>query len=183
MNFLATKVSGAYIIELDIQPDERGFFTRIFCKRLFKEIGHSKEFVQFNHSLNYKRGTLRGLHYQAPPACEIKLIRCIRGAVFDVIVDLRQNSPTFLQHVAVELSVANRRMIYIPEGCAHGFQTLEDNSELLYYHTEFHSPEAERGVYYNDPKLHISWPEPLTAISDRDSNFNRLDDSFQGIVV
>lgn len=183
MKFLATKLAGVYIVDLDIHPDSRGFFTRVFCKRLFQEIGHTKEFVQFNHSLNYKRGTLRGLHYQAPPACEVKLIRCIRGVVFDVVVDIRQGSPTFLQHVSVELSSENKRMIYIPEGCAHGFQALEDGSELLYYHTEFHVPEAERGVHYNDSKIHISWPEAVTAISDRDAAFRRLDDDFQGIVV
>ena len=142
MKFTSTKLSGAYIIELEPIRDERGFFVRMFCKNDFKQIGFGKEIVQINHSLTRKKGAVRGLHYQLPPACETKIIRCVHGAVFDVMIDIRAGSPTFLQWFGMELSESNMRMALIPEGFAHGFQTLAENAELLYHHTAFYSPRA-----------------------------------------
>lgn len=168
MKFHETTLKGVYTIELEPHLDERGFFARTFCKNEFRRIHHQKEFVQFNHSYTVKKGTLRGLHYQVPPMSEIKLIRCIRGKVLDVIVDLREGSPTFLQHIGVELSAKNMRMIYVPEGFAHGFQTLEEHSEMLYHHTNFYSPDHERGIRYNDPLLSINWPLAPSEVSEKD---------------
>ena len=183
MIFHETALKGAYIIDLEPFRDERGLFARTFCQREFAAIGHHKEFVQFNHSHSNQAGTLRGLHYQKTPYAEIKLIRCIKGSVFDVIVDLRQQSPTFLQHVGVELSEQNMRMIYVPEGFAHGFQTLQDHSELIYHHTAFYTPDFDGGVRYNDPKLGIVWPLALTTISEKDKNLPLLSDAYTGIVL
>ena len=182
MIFHETALEGAYIIDLEPFSDDRGLFARTFCKREFAAIGHHKEFVQFNHSHSNQKGTLRGLHYQRPPHAEIKLIRCIRGSVFDVIVDLRHQSPTFLQHVGVELSEQNLRMIYVPEGFAHGFQTLQDHCELIYHHTAFYTPDSDGGIRYNDPKIRISWPLGLSTISDKDKNLPLLSDDFAGMV-
>lgn len=181
MVFHETALRDVYIIDLNIFSDDRGIFARTFCKREFAQIGHTEEFVQFNHSRTLQRGTLRGLHFQRPPHAEIKLIRCIRGSVFDVVVDLRQGSPTFLQHIGVELSEQNMRMIYIPEGCAHGFQTLEADSELIYHHTAFYTPAAEGGIRYDDPQIAIEWPLTPTLMSDKDQQYPFLQGSFEGI--
>lgn len=181
MIFQKLALKGAYIIDLEIFTDERGLFTRTFCQKEFAKIGHNKAFVQFNHSHSNYRGTLRGMHFQRPPAAEIKLIRCIRGSVFDVIIDLRPQSPTFLQHVGVELSEQNRQMIYVPEGFAHGFQTLQDHSELIYHHTAFYTPEQEGGVRYNDPHLNIPWPLSPTFVSEKDQNYPFVSAAFPGI--
>jgi dTDP-4-dehydrorhamnose 3,5-epimerase len=183
MIFHKTVLEGAYIIDLEPFIDERGLFARTFCKREFAAIGHSKEFVQFNHSHSNHQGTLRGLHYQRPPHAEIKLIRCIRGSVFDVIVDLRHQSPTFLQHLSVELSEQNLRMIYIPEGFAHGFQTLQDHTELIYHHTAFYAPDSDGAVRYNDPRINIQWPLTTTTISEKDNNIPFLAQTFEGLVI
>jgi dTDP-4-dehydrorhamnose 3,5-epimerase len=183
MIFHETALAGAYVIDLEPFSDDRGLFARTFCKREFAAIGHDKEFVQFNHSHSNQKGTLRGMHYQRPPHAEIKLIRCIRGSVFDVIVDLRHQSPTFLQYVGVELSEQNLRMIYVPEGFAHGFQTLQDHCELIYHHTAFYAPDSDGGIRYNDPKLGIVWPLALTTISEKDKNFPLLSDAFAGMVL
>lgn len=181
MKFTPSTLQGVYVIELDFKSDERGGFARVFCKEEFSQIKHSKEFVQSNQSWNTKSGTLRGLHYQMPPFREIKLVRCIKGCVMDVVVDLRRDSATFLKHVVVELSEENKRMIYIPEGFAHGFQTLTDHTELIYSHTEYYTPNAEGGLRYNDPTLGIKWPVPPVVISERDKNYPLINKEFKGI--
>lgn len=182
MIFEATPLAGAYVIDLTPFEDERGLFARTFCQREFEAaIGPTKAFVQLNHSRNTHRGTLRGLHYQRPPFAEVKLIRCIKGAVYDVLVDVRKGSPTFLQHYGLELSEKNMRMIYIPEGFAHGFQTLEDHSELVYHHTAFYTPGVESGLKFDDIQLGINWPLPLTVISIKDQQHHPIDSTFTGI--
>jgi dTDP-4-dehydrorhamnose 3,5-epimerase len=181
MKFLETSLKDAYVIELSPFQDQRGLFARTFDKKLFESINHSKEFVQFNHSVNHFKGTLRGLHYQVPPSSEIKLVRCVRGRVYDVIVDVRTGSPTFLQHLGVELSESNMRMIYIPEGFAHGFQTLEDHTHMIYHHSNYYNPESERGIRYSDPFLNIQWPLEPTVLSDKDQQYELLTDTFSGV--
>lgn len=181
MTFYPLPINGPFIVEIDYRSDERGGFARTYCKKEFVKIGHTKEFVQLNHSWNHTKGTVRGMHFQKPPFKEIKLIRCIRGAVHDVIVDLRKGSSTFLNHVSVELSALNKKMLYVPEGFAHGFQTLDDNTELLYHHTEFYQPESEAALNYADPLLNIKWPLPVSVISDRDLSHPMLTHSFNGL--
>jgi dTDP-4-dehydrorhamnose 3,5-epimerase len=152
--------------------DGRGFFGRSFCRGEFTERGLNPEIVQCNISFNRYAGTLRGMHYQLAPHAEEKLVRCTRGKLYDVIVDLRQESPTFKQWISLELSVDNRLMLYIPKGCAHGFQTLEDNTEVFYQMSEFYYPESGRGVRWNDPAFGVQWPEGVQMIlSDRDRNW------------
>jgi dTDP-4-dehydrorhamnose 3,5-epimerase len=162
---------GACVIELDRLGDERGFFARSFDRDEFAAHGLKSDFVQCNVSFNGKRGTLRGLHYQASPHEEAKLVRCTRGAIFDVIVDLRKVSGTYLQWIGVELTAENHRMLYVPEGFAHGFQTLEDASEVFYQMSEVFRPEAARGVRWNDPALGITWPLPDPTVSARDADY------------
>lgn len=181
MIFTPTPLHGSFEIAPEQYTDNRGWFARYYCKKEFGGINHEKEWVQMNHSFTTKKGTLRGMHYQVAPFKEIKLIKCIAGAVFDVIVDLRTGSPTFLQWYGVELSAQNRKMIYIPEGFAHGFQSLSDEAELLYHHSEFYTPGAEGGIKYDDPKIKIEWPLPLTIISGRDSAHPYIDNNFKGI--
>lgn len=180
MTFEETKLKGAYIISLNMLSDDRGLFARTFCKKEFKQIKHTKEFVQMNHSWNIHKGTIRGMHYQIPPFQEVKLIRCIKGKAFDVIVDLREYSPTFLQHITVELSAENKKMIYVPENFAHGFQTLEDDTELIYHHTEYYMPDADRGIRFDDPALNIQWPLPPNMVSDKDKSYKLIEKSFKG---
>ena len=158
MIFRETKLKGAFIIEPERLEDERGFFARTFCQEEFKTHRLNPGMVQCNISFNKKKGTLRGMHYQVAPHEETKLARCTRGAIYDVIIDLRPDSPTFKQWVAVELTADNRRMLYIPKGFAHGFQTLEDNTEVLYQMSEFYHPECARGVRWDDPAFGIEWP-------------------------
>jgi dTDP-4-dehydrorhamnose 3,5-epimerase len=181
MNFVETKLPGSFTIELEPFADDRGWFARYFCKREFELIGHTKEWVQMNHSFTAKKGTLRGMHFQLPPFSEIKLVYCVSGCVFDVIIDLRKNSNTFLQWYGTELSAGNRRMIYIPEGFAHGFQCLTDNCSLLYHHTEFYHPNVEGGLKYDDPAINIQWPMDVTCISERDKSHAFLYKNFKGI--
>jgi len=181
MKFIKTPLSDAYIIELEPIQDERGFFVRSFCKNDFKQIGFEKEIVQMNHSLTRERGTIRGLHYQLSPVCETKIIRCIHGAVFDVMVDIRKGSPTFLQWFGVELTRKNMRMAFIPEGFAHGFQTLAENSELIYHHSAFYSPGNERGLRFDDPLLSIGWPLPTGIVSKKDQSYLLIGQAFKGI--
>lgn len=180
MIFEETKLKGAYIISLNLLTDARGGFARTFCKKEFEQIGHTKEFVQLNHSYNIHKGTIRGMHFQIAPYQEIKLIRCVRGSVLDVIIDLRKDSPTFLRHIAVELSAENKKMMYVPENFAHGFQTLEDNSELIYHHTQFYTPEADTGVRFDDPALKITWPLEPKMVSEKDKNYKLIDYTFKG---
>ncbi|HIH36851.1 MAG TPA: dTDP-4-dehydrorhamnose 3,5-epimerase [Methanocellales archaeon] len=168
MKFIETKLKGAFIIELERLDDERGFFARTFCQREFEEHGLNPKIVQCNMSFNRKKGTLRGMHYQAFPYEEAKLVRCIKGAIYDVIIDLRPNSIAFKKWLAVDLTEQNRRMIYIPEGFAHGFQTLRDNTEIFYQMSEFFRPEYARGVRWNDPAFEIEWPieDPIISTND-----------------
>ena len=180
MIFEETTLKGAYVVSLQLLTDARGGFARTFCKKEFQQINHQKEFVQLNHSYNTFKGTVRGMHFQLPPYQEIKLIRCIKGAVIDVIVDLRENSPTFLQHVAVELSAENKKMMYVPENFAHGFQTLEDDTELIYHHTQFYTPQADTGIRFNDPLLKINWPLEPVMVSEKDKNYKLIDHTFKG---
>lgn len=168
MFFTEAKLKGAFVIGLDRKADLRGFFARTFCVQEFEAHGLSPRVVQCNMSYNRHRGTLRGMHWQAPPSAEAKLVRAVRGSVLDVIVDLRPGSPTYLQHVAVELTASNGQMLYIPEGFAHGFQTLEDETEVFYQMSEFHAPEQARGARWNDPAFGIAWPLPDPIMSDRD---------------
>jgi len=181
MIFTPTPLAGAYTIDLQPFSDERGWFARFYCKDEFAQIGHTKEWVQMNHSVSNEKGTLRGLHFQLPPYRETKMVRCIRGVVLDVIVDLRRDSPSFLSYFAQELSAENRKMLYIPEGFAHGFQTLTDNAELIYLHTEFYRPNAEGGLRYEDPALGIHWPLTVAIVSERDSKHPFIDKNFKGI--
>lgn len=183
MIFKETKLKGAYIIDLEPFQDDRGLFARTFCQKEFEQIGHRREFVQFNHSRTSYKGTIRGMHYQKPPHAEIKLIRCVRGSVYDVIVDIRQDSPTFLEYIGVELTDRNLRMIYVPEGFAHGFQTLEDDTELIYHHTAFYAPGQEGGLRFDDPRVGIEWPLPPTVISEKDQNQINIPDTFAGIAI
>jgi len=171
MIIVETKLKGAFLIELERLEDERGFFARAWCRREFEEYGLNPNLVQFSISFNRKKGTLRGMHYQAPPFEEDKLIRCTMGAIYDVIIDLRSGSETFMKWFAAELSAENRKMIYVPKGFAHGFQTLIDNTEVFYQTSEFHVPEAASGVRWNDPKFNIIWPINNPTMSLRDKNF------------
>jgi dTDP-4-dehydrorhamnose 3,5-epimerase len=177
MIFQELSIPGAWLIEPEKQEDDRGFFARAWCRQEFEARGLTTLFVQGNISFNKKQGTLRGLHYQAPPYGEAKLVRCTQGALYDVIVDLRQDSPTRGQWLAVELSAANYRMLYIPQGVAHGFQTLMDNTEIFYQMSEFYQPDAARGLRWDDPELNISWPMPQPIISPKDQGYQGLEGS------
>jgi len=170
MRFTETCLKGAYIIEIEPMEDERGFFARSWCQKEFAAHSLNSDFVQCNISFNKERGTLRGMHYQAKPHEEAKLVRVTMGAIYDVIIDLRSDTSTFRQWFGAELTAHNHKMIYVPEGFAHGFQTMEDNTELLYFHTEFYRPECEEGVRYNDPAISISWPLGITNLSKKDVN-------------
>ncbi len=168
MIFRETKLRGAYIIDVEPREDERGFFGRSFCQKEFKERGLKAEVAQCNVSFNRRKNTLRGMHFQLPPKAEAKLVRCTRGRIYDVIIDLRPGSPTYCQWEAVELTANNYRALYIPEAFAHGFQTLEDNSEVFYQMFEFYSPENSSGVRWDDPAFNIAWPLASPIISERD---------------
>lgn len=181
MIFTPTNLSGSYVIDVKSFTDERGWFARYYCKNEFEEIGHNKEWVQLNHSFTLEKGTMRGMHFQKKPFEEIKMVKCIAGKVYDVIIDLRRNSQTFLQWIGVELSTVNKKMMYIPQGFAHGFQCLEDNCELIYHHSEFYNPEAEAGIRFDDSEINIQWPLPVTILSPRDKNHPYLDKNFEGI--
>ena len=181
MNFTETPLKGSYIITINPIGDSRGWFARTYCKNEFLNIGHNKEWVQINHSFTSLKGTIRGLHFQQKPFTEIKLLRCISGSVFDVIVDLRKDSPTFLKWFGIELSAENKKMLYIPEGFAHGFQTLENNTELIYHHSEFYNAESEAGLRFDDNLLNIIWPLETTEISERDKKHQLLNSTFKGL--
>jgi dTDP-4-dehydrorhamnose 3,5-epimerase len=180
---ISIHLGGVLLIKPRILEDNRGLFTRTFCKEEFSEFGFQKEFVQFNHSFNRERGTIRGMHFQRTPHTESKLIRCIQGSVFDVAVDLRKGSPTFLQYFAVELSAKNMYSVLIPDGFAHGFQALEDNSTLIYHHTAYYTPNADAGILYNDPAINIKWPLPPVNLSIKDREYSQINHIFEGIVL
>jgi dTDP-4-dehydrorhamnose 3,5-epimerase len=166
--FTQTRLAGALVIDPEPHADDRGFFARTFCAREFAEHGLTTTLVQCNVSLNHHQGTLRGMHWQAPPHEEAKLIRCTRGAIHDVIVDLRPGSPTLGEHIGVELTADNRRMLYVPEGFAHGFVTREDDTEVFYQMSAFYEPGAARGMRYDDPAVGIRWPGEVRVVSERD---------------
>jgi dTDP-4-dehydrorhamnose 3,5-epimerase len=168
MNFHETKLPGVFEIHLDPKPDERGFFARSWCQREFEEHGLNPSLVQCNVSFNERTGTLRGIHYQAAPYPETKLVRCTKGAIYDVVVDLRSQSPTYKQWVGVTLTAENRQMLYVPEECGHGFLTLEDETEVFYQMSEFYPPDLARGVRWNDPAFGIEWPCEAAQMSERD---------------
>jgi dTDP-4-dehydrorhamnose 3,5-epimerase len=175
MKFIETPLSGAYLIELEKREDDRGFFSRFFCKEEFSAMGLNHEILQINNSLSRIPGTLRGMHYQNFPKAEDKIVRCIRGSLFDVIIDLRPKSHSFMRHFSVELSADNRKTLYVPKGCAHGFMTLEADTEAFYLVTEKYSPEHERGVRYDDPAFGISWPMVPREISGKDKSHPDFD--------
>jgi dTDP-4-dehydrorhamnose 3,5-epimerase len=174
MIFTETKLKGAFIIDIEPRADERGFFARAFCQKEFEAHGLKPVIAQANIGFNLRKGTLRGMHFQYPPAAETKLVRATRGAVLDIIVDLRPESPTYLQHVGVELSADNHRAIYVPERFGHGYQALEDNTETSYQVGEFYTPGAEGGLVYNDPALGLSWPLPVSVMSPKDAAYRPL---------
>ena len=171
MIFIETKLKGAYIIEMEPIEDERGFFARAWCKSEFKTHGLNSDLVQCDISFNKKRGTLRGMHYQCTPYEEAKLIRCLRGAIYDVIIDLRSESKTYKQWSAIELTAENRKMIYVPEGFAHGFQTLDENTEVFYQMTEFYHGECARGVRWDDKEFEIKWIVKEKIMSEKDKKY------------
>lgn len=171
MIFTETKLKGVFVIELEKLQDHRGFFARTWCQREFAAHGLESQLVQCSISFNRKKGILRGMHYQAAPYEEAKLVRCTRGAIYDVVIDLRSHSPTVKQHFAVILSAENHKMLYIPKGFAHGFQTLEDNTEVFYQMSEFYAPDYTRGVRWNDPVFAIDWPHGERIINERDQNY------------
>lgn len=178
MIFTETPIPGAFLIDLEKRGDDRGFFARAFCEREFAQHGLVTHFCQVNNSLSAQKGTLRGMHYQLIPKAETKVVRCIRGALYDVILDLRPGSPTLGQSFGAELSAENRRMMYVPKGFAHGFITLADDTEAFYFVDEFYAPEAERGVRYNDPRFNLEWPIEPVVLSDKDRNWRDFDPSW-----
>ena len=171
MIFIETKLRGAYILEIEKNIDERGFFARSWCQHEFEAHGLNPRLVQCNISFNTTKGTMRGMHYQVKPNEEAKLIRCTMGSIYDVIVDIRPDTPSFKQHVGVILTPHNRKMLYVPEGFAHGFFTIEDNTEVFYQMSEFYAPESSRGFRWNDPAFEIEWPSDVRIISDRDGSY------------
>jgi len=175
MIFTETKLKGAFVIDIEPHADLRGFFARAFCQQEFEAHGLKPVIAQTNIAFNQKSGTLRGMHFQFAPAAETKLVRCTRGAIHDIIVDLRPESPTYLQHVAAELSERNFRALYVPERFAHGYQVLQDETETHYQVGEFYTPECEGGLRHDDPRLELQWPLPVTTISEKDRGWRLLD--------
>jgi dTDP-4-dehydrorhamnose 3,5-epimerase len=181
MKFETTPLEGSFLITLDQIRDDRGWFARTYSREEFNEHGLITEWVQMNHSFTANKSTVRGMHYQVPPFREVKLVRCTKGKVFDVIVDIREGSATFLNWFGVELSAKEMNMLYIPEGFAHGFQSVEDDCEMMYMHSVKYQPGSESGIKYNDPLSNIQWPLPIVKISERDNNHPALNASFKGI--
>lgn len=175
MIFTETKLNGAFIIDIERHIDSRGFFARAFCQRELKEHELNPVIAQANTAFNRRKGTMRGMHFQFPPVAETKLVRCTRGAILDIIIDLRPESPTYLQHVAVELTEDNHRALYVPERFAHGYQVLVDNTETSYQVGAFYSPGSESGLLYDEVRLGLKWPLPVSVISDKDQGWSTLD--------
>lgn len=175
MRFVPTPIPGAYLVELEKREDDRGFFARVFCEQEFAAAGLETRFIQINNSLSRDEGTLRGMHYQLGEAAEVKLVRCLRGKLWDAVLDLRPGSATFGQSFGAELSGENRRMMYVPRGFAHGFLTLEPDVEALYMVSAFYAPERERGVRWNDPRFGIRWPVEPRVISEKDAHQRDFD--------
>jgi len=176
MIFTETRLKGAFIIDLERREDSRGFFARAFCQHEFQDHGLKPIIAQANVAFNHKKGTMRGMHFQFPPAAETKLVRCTRGAILDIIVDLRPESATYLQHVAVELTEDNGRALYVPERFAHGYQVLRDKTETSYQVGEFYAPGSESGLLYSDPRLKLEWPLPVAVISEKDERWETLEE-------
>lgn len=174
MIFTETKLAGAFIVDVERKEDERGFFTRAFCQNEFSAHGLNSTIAQANIAHNLRKGTIRGMHFQYPPAAETKFVRCTRGAILDIIVDLRPESRTYLQHVAFELSEENMRGLYVPERFAHGYQVLVDGTDTSYQVGEFYAPQLEGGLRHDDPDLHLKWPLPASVVSPKDLGFRRL---------
>jgi dTDP-4-dehydrorhamnose 3,5-epimerase len=183
MKFTETKLKGAFILDVERREDNRGYFARTFCQKEFEEHGLNPLIAQANMAFNRKKGTLRGMHFQYPPAAETKLVRATRGAILDIIVDLRPESPTYLQHVAVELSADNARALYVPERFAHGYQVLEDDTDTTYQVGEFYTPGVEGGLMYNDPRLSLSWPLPVSVISEKDVAWQTLEEAESSLKI
>jgi dTDP-4-dehydrorhamnose 3,5-epimerase len=181
MKFNPAPLLGAYTIELEHRGDDRGFFARVFCENEFGQAGLIRKFVQVNNSLSAKKGTLRGMHYQLPPKAEVKLVRCVRGSLWDAILDLRPDSPTFGKSFGAELNAHNRLMMYVPRGFAHAILTLTDDAEALYLVSEYYGPEQERGIRWNDPKFSVAWPFEPSEISSKDATWPDFDPAFHGI--
>src|SRR5215470_9648574 len=176
MIFKETMLKGAFIVDLDRREDDRGFFARAFCQNEFRDHGLKPVIAQANIAFNKSKGTLRGMHFQFPPHAETKLVRATRGAILDIIVDLRPESPTYLQHAAVELTADNHRALYVPERFAHGYQALADETETSYQVGEFYAPGSESGLSPFDPRLKLDWPLLVTVMSDKDKNWKRIDE-------
>ena len=182
-NFILTPLAGLMLVQRKVIEDQRGFLSRFYCAEDFREAGINKPIVQINHTVTRKKGAVRGLHFQYPPYAEIKLVSCLRGEIFDVAVDFRHDSPTFLQWHGEILSAENRKSLLIPEGYAHGFQALTGDCEIIYLHTEAYHPEAEGTLNVTDPTLNIIWPLPIDDLSERDRNHSFITPDFQGIVL
>jgi dTDP-4-dehydrorhamnose 3,5-epimerase len=180
MKLIPTPLKDAYTVELERRGDDRGFFARVFCQNEFKQASLVPSIVQINNSLSAKKGTLRGLHYQLPPNAEMKLVRCIRGTLWDAILDLRPDSPTFGQSFGAELTENNRLMMYVPRGFAHAILTLSDNTEAFYLVSAFYTPDQERGIRWNDPKFQIAWPIEPTEVSQKDARWPDFNPDFHG---
>ncbi len=181
MKFYTTTLQDARLIELERRGDDRGFFARLFCEREFEGAGLATRFAQANNSLSAKKGTLRGLHYQLAPAAEVKMVRCVRGALFDLILDLRPDSPTFGRSFGAELNADNRLMMYVPRGFAHAILTLADDTEAIYLVSDFYSPQDERGVRWNDPRFDLRWPIEPVEVSSKDATWPDFDPAFHGV--
>lgn len=183
MNLLPTAIAGVFVAETKAFQDKRGAFARLFCERELADAVGARHIEQVNHSRTSALGAVRGLHFQHAPHAEMKMVRCLKGRVWDVAVDLRKGSPTFLRWHAQELSATNALMLLVPEGCAHGFQVLEPDSELLYLHTASYTPSAEGGVRFDDPALNLPWPLPVADLSERDKQHPLISQNFPGITV
>ena len=182
MIFQKTAIDGVFIVEAEKIEDNRGFFSRAYCQNeMLENTGDGWQPIQINHSGTKAKGSIRGMHYQTAPAAEVKFVRCIKGSIFDVAVDLRIGSPTFLQHVSVELTPENGKALLVPRGCAHGFQTLEDYSDIFYLNSTLYAKEYEGGIRFDDPALEINWPLAATVVSERDKAFALLKPDFKGI--
>ena len=183
MKIEQTKITDVSVILAEPFKDERGFFNRIFCQKELEVIRPDIVIAQINHSMTKQKGTIRGMHFQNPPHAEMKIVRCIKGSIFDVAVDLRKDSPTFLQWHGEELSAENMKAFVIPEGCAHGFQSLEDDVEMIYLHTQFYSKQSEGAIRYDEPKINIQWPLDHTVISEKDMSYPFLPNSYEGLTL
>ena len=180
MKFNPTPLPGNFTIDLELKGDERGFFARAFCEKEFAAAGLETRFVQANSAFTKKKGTFRGSHYQLPPSAEVKVVRCVRGAILDVVVDMRAGSPTFKKWFGADLTQDNRSMMYVPRGFAHGLMTLTDDVEVHYWVSAFYDAKAERGVRFNDPEINVTWPLEMTEISAKDGSWRDLDDEWHG---